>query len=226
MTHDEVRGRLREAARSHSPDRARMLARVERGMAEEPHPVVRPPLPRAGRVRIAGATAAVVAVLALGGYAVAAMDHEGDGSGVAAPPATPSAPAGTGDGRLWTDGSVDPHSNSYWAQSNVTVKNAGELTALTVELRVARTGGVESTGNWRTRPAADFDFSVREDSGALVYRWVLRPGRTVPPGRHVFAAQYNHAEGGRDAGGDTYTVRTTLSGEPVETGGEFTPARK
>jgi hypothetical protein len=203
-----------------------MLARVERGMAEEPHPAVRPPVPGAGRLRIAGATAAVVAVLALGGYAVAAMDHEGDGTGVAAPPATPSAPAGTGDGRLWADGSVDPHSNSYWAQSNVTVKNTGELASLTVELRIARTGGVESTGNWRTRPAADFDFSVREESDALVYRWVLRSGRTVPPGRHVFAAQYNHAEGGRAAGGDTYTVRTTLSGAPAEVSGEFTPARQ
>ncbi|UYQ65827.1 hypothetical protein [Streptomyces peucetius] len=227
MTDDEVRGRLREAARSHSPDRARMLARVERGMAEEQHPAVPPPMGLSGRVRIAGATAAVVAVLALGGYAVAAMGHdEDDATGVAAPPATPSAPAGTGDGRLWADGSVDPHSNSYWAQSNVTVQNAGELTSLTVELRIARTGGVESTGNWRTRPAADFDFSVREERDALVYRWVLRPGRTVPPGRHVFAGQYNHAEGGRDAGGDTYTVRTGASGEPAEADGEFTPARR
>ncbi|MEW2635163.1 hypothetical protein AB0903_26830 [Streptomyces sp. NPDC048389] len=224
MTDDEVRRRLREAARSHRPDRARILARIERGMAEEPGPAVRPSVRRAGRLRIAGAAAAVVAVLALGGYAVAAMGHdENDRGGVAAPPATPSAPTGTGEGRLLADGSVDPHSNSYWAQSNVTVHNTGELTSLTVELRIAMTGGVESTGNWRTRPAADFDFSVRKEADALVYRWVLRRGRTVPPGRHVFAGQYNHAEGGRDAGGDTYTVRTEASGEPVEAGGGFAP---
>lgn len=232
MTDDEVRGRLREAARSHSPDRARMLARVERGMDRAQSPAVGRPVRRAGRVRIAGATAAVVGVLALGGYAVGAMGHdEGDGTGVAAPPASPSPPAGTlepagtGDGLLRADGSVDPHSNSYWAQSNVTVQNAEELTSLTVELRVARTGGVESTGNWRTRPAADFDFSVRKESGALVYRWVLRSGRTVPPGRHVFAGQYNHAEGGRDAGGDTYRVRSEASGEPVEVRGTFARTR-
>ncbi|MEU7053292.1 hypothetical protein AB0A67_34025, partial [Streptomyces eurythermus] len=32
--HDELRARLHEAAEAHEPDRARILARVERGMDE------------------------------------------------------------------------------------------------------------------------------------------------------------------------------------------------
>jgi hypothetical protein len=230
---DEVRRRLREAAASHRPDRERMLARVERGMAEGRQPAGAVPAYRPGRVSrltIAGATAAVVAVLALGGHTVATMGRDDDGAaaGAASPPASPApgateqpSPARTEDGHLWSDGSVDPHSNSYWAQSNVTVKNREVLTSLTVELRITDTGGVASTGGWRTRPAGDFDFSVRKESGALVYRWTLRPGRTVPPGQHVFAGQYDHAEGGRDAAGDTYTVRSEASGEPASVQGDF-----
>jgi hypothetical protein len=40
----------------------------------------------------------------------------------------------------------------------------------------------------------------------LVYRGVLRPGRSVPPGPHVFAAQYNRSPHGHDGHGDRYTV--------------------
>ncbi|NEE12219.1 hypothetical protein G3M58_37920, partial [Streptomyces sp. SID7499] len=70
--HEEVRSRLHEAAGAHEPDRERMLARVERGMAGPAgsgHRATRPPV--FGWMRVAGATAAVAGVLAVGGYAVA-----------------------------------------------------------------------------------------------------------------------------------------------------------
>jgi hypothetical protein len=60
-----------------------------------------------------------------------------------------------------------------------------------------------------------------------VYRWTLKPGRTVPAGKHVFAGQYNHAEGARDAGGDTYRAeaRTGTPGAKSATvWGDFAPA--
>lgn len=127
---------------------------------------------------------------------------------------------------LWADGSIDPGSSSQWAQSNVTVKAKKPLTSLSVELRIARTGGVADTGNWRSLPAEDFDVSVDEDDGFLVYRWSLRPGRTVPAGAHVFAGQYNHAEGQRDAGDDVYAVEAAAAGSPAERDdvrGDFAP---
>ncbi|GAA2289394.1 hypothetical protein OKJ48_44210 [Streptomyces kunmingensis] len=134
---------------------------------------------------------------------------------------TPAATATT-DGPLWSDGSIDPGSNDYWAQSDITFKTKDRLTALTVELRVAQTGEVSDTGNWRSLSAEDFTVSVAEGDGFLVYRWVLKAGRTVPAGEYVFAGQYDHAQGGRDAGGDTYSVSArTEEGDRAAVGGDF-----
>ncbi|MEU7488872.1 hypothetical protein [Streptomyces sp. NPDC042319] len=244
---DEVRRRLRQAAAAHRPDRERMLARVERGMTVPDRPVPgRSGTVRSGRtapwLRIAGATAAVAGVLAAGGYGVSAvLDDHGRGGRPerAAPPAhsAPPVPSGspapggtrdgarTEDGPLWSDGSVDPHSNDFWAQSNVTLQTTKQLTALTVELRVARTAGVRSTGAWRTLPEKDFTFTVRPEGGFLVYRWTLKDGRTVPAGRHVFAGQYDHARGGRDAGADGYAATARYGGERASVRGDFAPRR-
>ncbi|WP_033215874.1 hypothetical protein [Streptomyces virginiae] len=217
---DELRGLLRESTRAHRPDRARMLARVERGMA-------RPDAARRPRdhertalswPKIVLATLAAAGTLTASALMVVAAVHDPDpprNPSAVAPPAADRAvppPAGgsrTQDGPLWADGSVDPHSNAYWAQSNVTLRTDQPLTALVVELRIALTEGVKDTGSWRTRPAADFDLAVRREGGFLVYRWTLAPGRTVPSGEHVFAGQYDHASGGRDAKDDTYRIDAT-----------------
>ncbi|MGW1533355.1 hypothetical protein [Streptomyces aureus] len=271
--HDELRARLREAAGAHEPDRARILARLERGMAGpgERRPArraARPPL--LGWVRVLGATAAVAGILAVGGYAVASAVREEAPAGrpVAVPPvpdvspepttpasnspshgsrsgspsgpdrprpsrsgtpaasATPTAsrtPAGhTADGPLWSDGSVDPHGNEFWAQSDVTLKTSEQLTSLTVTLKVRRTEGVRDTGAWRSLPEADFTTTVDERDGFLVYTWALEPGRTVWPGEWVFAGQYDHARGGRDAKDDGYTVTATAkNGEQASVSGDF-----
>ncbi|MCX2183641.1 hypothetical protein KV205_24380 [Streptomyces sp. SKN60] len=282
---DELRARLREAAGAHRPDRARILARVERGMAG-PAGAERGARrrPAAGRLRLAGVTAAVAGVLAVGGFAVAAAVKEevptppqgtvsmppapsspketdrppvvptgptpgatdgrtdapkqpdrttaapptttplpGGDSSASAPP--PGGTSGVADGPLWSDGSVDPHSNAYWAQSNITLKTTAELSALTVRLRVAQTGGVASTGAWRSLPEQDFALTVEERDGFLVYTWVLKRGRTVPAGEWVFAGQYDHRSGGRDATDDRYTVTATTSAgaERPSVSGDFGP---
>jgi hypothetical protein len=137
--------------------------------------------------------------------------------------ATAEAPAasGTEDGPLWSDGSVDPHSNEFWAQSNVTVKTGEKLTALTVRLQVRQTGGVTSAGAWRSAPEDDFTATVTEQDGFLVYTWVLKPGRSVWPGQWVFAGQFDHDRGGRDAKDDRYTVTATAAGRPLAVEGDF-----
>ncbi|GCD41110.1 hypothetical protein [Streptomyces paromomycinus] len=295
MADDDVRRRLREAAQDHGPDRARMLARLERGMAGATQAGAEPrrrAAPGGSWPRVALAAATVGALVA-GGYAVATAVQSPDagpgrvttrpvapaGPGEERPasptpppgpsatpaeppsgnpgrtarpggptggtrsggrtggPSTPPAPGassgarppsgGTGDaprtedGTLWSDGSVDPHSNIYWAQSNVTLQTEQPLTALTVELRIAQTGGVADTGHWSTLPPNDFAVSVEEHDGALVYRWKLKPGRTVPAGRHVFAGQYNHAAGGRDAKDDSYTATAQAPGGGLRVRGAF-----
>ncbi|OKI97077.1 hypothetical protein AMK18_25870 [Streptomyces sp. CB01249] len=232
MKDEELSGRLREAAEAHRPDRARMLARIERGMAgDRPAPrSVRPPRAVRPWLRVAGATAAVCGVLAAGAFAVTSAGDDArprGGQVASAPSATakaPDSPAGLPpeDGPLWTGGVVDPNSNPYWAQSNVTLRTTEPLSALTVELRVAETGGVNSTGSWRSLPEPDFTVSVDESGGYLVYRWTLRPGRTVPAGTHTFAGQYNHAEGDRDATGDYVTAHAVrASGGKAAVGDRF-----
>jgi hypothetical protein len=231
---EELRARLREAAASHAPDRARILARVERGMAEETRPArraTRPPL--SGWVRVATATAAVAGVLAAGGYTVASAvrsDAPPQGaSSVSADPVPPPAASGHSpeasgrpsgrpsadeeDGPLWSDGSVDPHSNDFWAQSDITLKTKEQLTALSVVLRIRQTGGVRPTGAWRSLPETDFTSTVRERDGFLVYTWTLKQGRTVPAGEWIFAGQYDHDRGGRDARHDAYTATATAGGD-------------
>ncbi|WP_230196284.1 hypothetical protein OHU34_32295 [Streptomyces sp. NBC_00080] len=279
--HDDLRARLHEAAEAHEPDRAYILARVERGMAGQgqgqersDHRASRPVL--WGWARIVGATAAVAGMLAVGGYAVAsavkddtpaqqtvsvspppvespdatsrppaspkATPSSGGGAKDPAKPSTspsqssaakPSAPAAATllpattddeDGPLWSDGSVDPHSNDFWAQSNITIKTSEALTGLTVQLKVAQTGGVSSAGAWRSLPEDDFTFSVDERDGFLVYTWVLKEGRTVAKGEWVFAGQYDHDRGGRDAKDDTYAVTGRSEQQQGSVGGDFASA--
>ncbi|MFI6928812.1 hypothetical protein [Streptomyces sp. NPDC050287] len=140
------------------------------------------------------------------------------------PSATVTAPPpalGTEDGPLWSDGSVDAHSNEFWAQSDVTLRTGEKLTALTVELKVRQTGGVTSTGAWRSPPEADFTTTVTERDGFLVYTWVLKEGRALWPGQWVFAGQYNHLRGGRDAKDDTYSITARTGADGLAVAGDF-----
>ncbi|MEV0126572.1 hypothetical protein AB0I16_34355 [Streptomyces sp. NPDC050703] len=277
---NEVRGRLRGAAQAHRPDRERMRARVEQGMAAGPRPGRQAKRPRgagASWLRVVTATAAAAGVCAVGGYGVASAlraDETGRSSvattatpGTPAPaasehtrdttpptrrpggtPATPpvsgppksARPPGGGTSSrparpprtstevpaaelLWADGSVDPGSSAYWSQGDITLKARKPLTSLTVELRVDMGAKVEDTGNWRSLPEADFDVTVGERDGFLVYRWTLRAGRTVPVGEHTFAGQYNHPGGKRDAHGDRYRIEAGTESERTEWKGDFAP---
>jgi hypothetical protein len=142
------------------------------------------------------------------------------------PTATASTPvlppaSGVQDGPLWSDGSIDPGSNDFWAQSDVTLKTTKQLTSLTVQLKVKLTGGVSSAGAWRSLPEQDFTQTVAEQDGFLVYTWVLKEGRTVAVGDWVFAGQYNHDRGGRDAKDDSYSAAGTAAGQHLSVKGDF-----
>jgi hypothetical protein len=128
------------------------------------------------------------------------------------------------DGPLSSEGSIDPHSHAYWTQSRLVLTTTQPLTALTVELRIAQTGGVQTAGQWQTGPGNDFTITVRKIDGALVYRWDLKPGRTVPTGQHDFAAQYNHPNGARDTHADNYVAQATAADGTHAVRGGFAPA--
>ncbi|MDJ0380433.1 hypothetical protein [Streptomyces sp. G-G2] len=219
---NDAEGKLREAAQAHEPDRERMLARVRHGMSGAGASRARQQTRAVSWSRVTLATVAVGAALVGGVLTVkSALSHDGHGRQVATAP-DDTGVLSTESGPLWSDGSVDPHSNGYWAQSNITLQSREPLAALTLEIRIAQTGGVATTGTWQTLPGDDFEVSVRQTGDAMVYRWTLKAGRTVPAGRHVFATQYNHAPGGRDAGSDTYeATTTTATGARHAVGGAF-----
>ncbi|WP_310727250.1 hypothetical protein [Streptomyces sp. N2A] len=259
---EEIARRLREAAEAHRPDRARMLARVQRGVAG---PAVRHrarPFARSG-TRVALAGLAATGILATGGLAVAAIVATSSPSATVTTPVPPSptvssppptsarpspvapAPATTPgsarptppttspsptagesqNGALSSTGSVDPHSTVYWTQSNLALKTTQPLTSLTIEMRIVQTGGVKNTGTWQTLPSADFTVTAQKAGGTLVYRWVLKPGRTVPAGSYEFAAQFNNGSGVRSAAGDGYRVDARGSGGSASVRGGFVPTR-
>jgi len=112
---------------------------------------------------------------------------------------------------LWADGNVDADSNDYWDQSSVTVKSTTPLTELKVVVRLAQTGGVAHTGFWSSL-GDKVNMSQAADSNQLAYVVTLKPGITLGAGTYVLQFQYNHDQGGRDAGGDRYNVTTTSSG--------------
>ncbi|MFD0273639.1 hypothetical protein ACFVHB_06940 [Kitasatospora sp. NPDC127111] len=258
---DHITRRLREAAEAHQPDRARILARVQRGAAGPP---VRHRTSAFARSwpKAALAGIATAGILATGGLAVAGIARTSPSDTVTTAPAAPSttatppppptptpsappaaavpAPSATSpagprptpsassrpqNGPLWSEGSVDQHSNPYWGQHDLVLRTVQPLTSLTVELRIAQTGDVRDPGNWLTLPNDDFTVTVQESGGALVYRWVLKPGRTVPVGQHEFAAQFNHATGVRNTANDGYRVDARSAGGSASVWGGFGPAR-
>ncbi|MGP3988418.1 hypothetical protein [Streptomyces sp. 3N207] len=238
--------RLRAAADAHQPDRARMLDRIAHGTQDSGtrQRQRRGPAPRRWAwPRAAAAVGAVVMVLGIGGATALWAPHEDRhedrhiaGDGRAPTVRTSAGPAGTEgnggsggtgtadrlpavDGPLRSSGSAAEGGNDYWSQTEVTVRSAKRLTALTVELRIAESSPLSSTGSWRTRPSRDFDVDVRHAGGTLVYRWTLKKDRTVPPGKHVFAGQYDHGSGKRSTGDDSYTVSATAAGRAYAVGG-------
>jgi hypothetical protein len=247
---DDTRKHLRRAAEAHEPDREAMLARIEQGMAQDSDARRARRYRRrrqASWAKVSLAALAAVGVLGLGGLAVAAgvrqQAPERPAPVVVAPtgqaatpqprvssarppvssgPSTPHhSAAPTGDGVISARADINAHSTVYWSQNDLTVDVAQPLTAMTVELRIAQTGGVQSTGDWLTAPPDDFTITVTPSDGYLVYRWVLKPGRTIPAARQLFAAQFNHQTGKRDAGKDTFLVQATASGRTSEVHGEF-----
>lgn len=138
-----------------------------------------------------------------------------------ASPASPasSAPAGVPPGAepatrgpIWSDGSIDADSSDSQGTGVVTIRTAERLTALNVTIRVARTPDLVSRGSSQQVPGASVNSAVTEEPDAITYRFALSSGDTLDPGTYLFRARYTHAEGGRDADGDSYAATAVTSG--------------
>ncbi|MEU8819571.1 hypothetical protein [Actinoplanes sp. NPDC048796] len=111
-------------------------------------------------------------------------------------------------GTLWSDGSVVAD-----GQSQVTLKAGTALTTLDLVLRLEPATGL-TTGQV-TSPDPRVNATLTRDDGALLYRFTLAKGETLPAGAYVFTARYNGAIADRDATRDTYEAfaDTTVGNE-------------
>ncbi|GAA3919711.1 hypothetical protein [Actinoplanes auranticolor] len=149
----------------------------------------------------------------------------GTSSPASTTPATPSSrPAETDrDGYLSSTGQLDPNTSDGWSQDSVTLESARKLTALDVTVEVALTPGVAETGKWTTVSTELLTISINRTSKHLVFRFTLRPGATLAPGKYTFAGQFNHAAGKRPPTADSYRAKVTGDGKDAKVSGNFTP---
>jgi hypothetical protein len=103
--------------------------------------------------------------------------------------------------RAWTD----PVSGEYWTQRNLTVAVTKQLTTFTATIRIGMGAGEKYAGAFTTLPSEDMTFTSRTEGGMILYRWTLRPGRTIRAGSYQLGAQFSHSPGDR-ATADTYAV--------------------
>ncbi|GAA3192559.1 hypothetical protein [Actinocorallia longicatena] len=125
----------------------------------------------------------------------------------APPPSTPGShdsTAGAAPGvtvRAWTD----PVSGEYWAQRNLTVTVERPLTAFSATIRIGAGAGEEFAGSFSTLSTEELDFTRRTQGTTIVYRWTLRPGRTIRAGSYQLSAQFKRLPGPRPVA-DSYTA--------------------
>ncbi|MEO6091140.1 MAG: hypothetical protein ABIQ18_49375 [Umezawaea sp.] len=110
-------------------------------------------------------------------------------------------------GSLRSDGSITAAGTGASA-STVTLVARADLTELDLTIRVALTPGLTQQGSGNDVPVNGVTATVERLPDALLYRFVLREGVTLPAGTYHFTARYGHDGAGRDAAGDTYEAFT------------------
>jgi len=128
-------------------------------------------------------------------------------AGTASPHTESSPTARSGPtGPLAAAGTIDSHSNPYWAQADLTVTTTRAIHALHAVVTVSGGASVQSTGSWATLPATAITVATKQTAGGLVYDITLKPGQTLQPGAYTFGLQFDHPAAGHNFALDAYTV--------------------
>lgn len=105
-------------------------------------------------------------------------------------------------------GTVGSASNPTWTEEDVNITLAEPATALQLIIRVAPSAGLAPDSYWSNHDITAFTVTVNSDSNGLVYTFSLKPGKTLPIGGFIIAAQFTHSRQ-RDASGDTFAASVT-----------------
>jgi hypothetical protein len=136
---------------------------------------------------------------------------------VAAPCPVPSASNGV---------AVVPSSdnyNYYGGQERLALTNTAAITAMTITIRVAQTGGIAFNSQANSFPGGDLTQSSGTAGGAIVYSFVLGAGSSIPANYPVGTvyAQFGGNGVPRVSSGDTWTVTSTAGGVTSTLTGTF-----
>lgn len=110
-----------------------------------------------------------------------------------------------------------------FGENRIALMNSSTITAMTVTISVAQTPGVTHLSEYVTFGSGVVTTSWTTSGGFIVYTYTLNPGKTIPPGSWMMAANYNGTGTLHSTGGDTWTVDTVtdLGGGSNKLGGNF-----
>jgi Fibronectin type III-like domain len=128
---------------------------------------------------------------------------------------------GPSNSPLSVSGVVNSHTNPWWGEDDVILSATQPITALAINISVAKTPGVTFFDLY-TNGGGYFTSSVSDNGSALVYTYNLISGQAVAPGSVVTAgAQFNSNGTVRPTVNDTYQVTATIGGTPQTVSSHF-----
>lgn len=131
-------------------------------------------------------------------------------------------PVAASPGAVSAVGRVASGTSQWWGQLDVLVTNTAPMTALTIEITIAKTPGVRYSGQYNSFWGGVMSMSWSETASAVVYRFVLNPGQSVPAGTNwLAAAQFGGSGTVHPTSGDTYVVTATSGGVTSTRTGRF-----
>jgi lysophospholipase L1-like esterase len=111
-------------------------------------------------------------------------------------------------------------SGPWFNEEQVRIANTTSVTALTLTITVATTGGVAFNGQYNT--AGSFVQSHSGTASAITYQYTLGAGQTLPAGTGwIFAAQSSGSGSAHPTAGDTYLLTYTAGGINFTATGHF-----
>jgi hypothetical protein len=153
-------------------------------------------------------------------YKVSAVNSAGESTLSGEQSATPAVPSTSGS--VVVTGRVGSGTSAYWGQLDVLVSNSAPITALTIQITVRKTAGINYSGQHNNYWGNMLAMSKSEPSGSIVYSYVLNPGQTVPAGSNwLVAAQFGGNGSPHPTSGDAYTVTATSGGATRSYSGSF-----
>lgn len=89
-------------------------------------------------------------------------------------------------------GTVDASSRTGWSQEDVAIHFAQPIAGFQLSVKVSLDSSGSSAGYSSTYDSSLFNVTVDTQAHALVYKFNLKPGKTLPPGSSQFSVRFDY----------------------------------